>query len=197
MVFVDEIGACPRRLYNNFLRLVPRPAGGPGRAIRRGLRRGLDKMIRRYEHEVMNERILPCSRTVARSSRAGTRRRSSPPRAEGQTTHPAARGRHPAELNRDDCKPDGRPAHRGVRQAAAYIEASLHPHRHPSHGAEDGKRAFTGASGTRRSPACSCVPLRQFSGRASTQTVRAHGSLAISPMHTACFLLEAITVPPQ
>ena len=58
-----EIGACPRRVYNNFFgglfhdlpEVLTRDIISPVKASVSGL----DAMIRRYEHEAMEERILP------------------------------------------------------------------------------------------------------------------------------------------
>lgn len=146
----QEIGACPRRLYNNFFcglfhdlpEVLTRDIISPVKASVEGL----DKMIRRYEHEAMNERILPLLPDGWHDElRWYTEEEFTNKTWQSGQIDPIQRhaGDIPAELNRDDCNPmDGQLV--GVcDKLAAYIEASasIRTGIRPTE-LEDGKRAL-------------------------------------------------------
>ncbi len=127
-----EIGACPRRVYNNFFgglfhdlpEVLTRDIISPVKASVEGL----DEMIHRYEKEAMEERIFPLlPEPWHRELRWYTEEEFTNKTWQEGQIDPLQRhdGDIPQELNRDSYNPmDGRVIE-VCDKLAAYIEASV------------------------------------------------------------------------
>ena len=145
-----EIGVCPRRLYNNFFgglfhdlpEVLTRDIISPVKSSVEGL----EDLIRRYEHEAMNERILPLiPEGWRRELRWYTEEEFTNKTWQQGQIDPVQRHEDdiPAKLNQDRFDPmDGRLIE-VCDKLAAYIEASVSI-RTGIHSPEleDGKRAL-------------------------------------------------------
>ena len=143
-----EIGACPRRLYNNFFcglfhdlpEVLTRDIVSPVKASVEGL----DALIHRYEQEAMDQRIFPLlPKKWHRELRYYTEEEFKNKTWQEDQVDPLQRhvGEIPPEFDRDEYDPMDGQLIEVCDKLAAYIEASLSIRMgvHPQ-GLEDGKR---------------------------------------------------------